>query len=138
MKKLMLFLALIISLIFGGCQNNDQEYIKNIKAISFGGEKIYFAENVEDLAKNICITWQFFSPVDKRDLKWSIEKTNKEEKTKIVKCEHRGNKIFFVTYYGDEYRVDLVRSYTVSKMGWENSMIEIIRSAHPVLQQYFE
>ena len=139
MKKMIFVLIISIScLIFNGCQNNDNEYIENIKNISFNGKEIYFAKNVEDLAKNIFITWQYFAPVDKRDLKWSIEKTDKKEKSKIVKCEYRGNRIFFMTYYENGCAVDLDRSYTVSQIGWQNSLNEIAMNSYPALRHYFE
>lgn len=140
MKKIILALIILLSCFsFTGCRSNNEEYIKNIKSISFNGSEIYFAENVEDLAKNICITWQYFSPVDKRDLKWSIEEENKKEKSKLVKCEYRGNRIFFMTYYNENsYMVDLDRSYTISQMGWQNTINEIARGSYPQLRQYFE
>lgn len=137
MKKLVFII--LACLLFNACGNNDEEYLKNIKSITFNSDEIYFANNVEDLAKNICMTWVYFSPVDKRDLKWSIEEVNKEEKSKLIKCEYRGNKIFFMTYYDDEgYSVNLSRSYTVSQMGWQNTINEIANTAYPNLRKYFE
>ena len=141
MKKLVLVLMVLLSCFtFTGCKNNDEEYINKIKSISFQGDKLLFAENVEDLAKNICILWQFGGPVNKKDLKWKIEKINKAEREKIVKCEYLGNNIYFLTYYDDKSGcgVNLSRSYTVSQMGWQSSMTEILRCDYQAIEHYFK
>lgn len=140
MRKIILVLSIFFTFLFSSCGGiSNEEYIENIKNFSFKGNEFYYATNIEELARNICITSQYFTPVDKRDLKWSIEETNKKEKTKIVKCEYRGNKIFFITYYNDEgFTVDLKRSYTVSQLGWQNSILEFSTLEHPNLEQYFK
>ena len=97
MKKLLLLLLLLCSLLVG-C-SSDEDYIETIKNIPI--QNVLESNTTEELAANFINKATNLEDVTIFDLEWSIE--GKTEKGKMVIAQHGQNKVYFSTYRSGDY-----------------------------------
>lgn len=97
MKKIFLFLTLVLSLVLTGC-SNDQDYIDAVKSIVV--EDVLYSNTTEELAAN-AIGIATNQKVDVSQLTWKVD--GKTRDGKVIVADYNNNRIYFTTVKNGDY-----------------------------------
>lgn len=97
MKKIFLFLTLVLSLVLTGC-SNDQDYIDAVKSIVV--EDVLYSNTTEELAAN-AIGIATNQKVDVSQLTWKVD--GKTRDGKVIVADYNNNRVYFTTVKNGDY-----------------------------------
>lgn len=97
MKKIFLFLTLVLSLVLTGC-SNDQDYIDAVKSIVV--EDVLYSSTTEELAAN-AIGIATNQKVDVSQLTWKVD--GKTRDGKVIVADYNNNRVYFTTVKNGDY-----------------------------------
>lgn len=122
MKKILLLLAIILTVLFTGCGMMDSAYIETVQGI-VTPQEILGTNNLKDLT--IELLERSSGTVDEKNVKWEIEGKTKEGK--VVVAKYAGNKVVIPTKKdGDYIQVLPAEIYIITSEGQRINLLSIM------------